>query len=465
MAGRQGSGHRCRTLLCFALLGVLAACAGARQGGSDSPACPGGLLDRASGTTEVTFWHAMSAQNEVALKGLVSSYNALQDRVKVNLVFQGSYDDALQKYMASAGGGDRPDIVQLQSNATQLMIDSHSAVPAQACVDAEHYDLSDYVKRAIDYYSVGGRLWPMPFNVSDLVLYYNKKAFEKAGLDPARPPATLAELRDDAQRIVSSGAAAHGIALDLSAGYVEQWFASAGEQFVDHQNGRQGRAGKVLFDDPLGLELFSTLKSMLASGEALSVGRNSGGTQTFLAVASKDAAMTLGSSASLGSLLSTLAAGQVRDVELGVGPLPAPPGSGGVSVGGGALWLVRGSQPVRQEAAWRFMKWLGEPEQQATLHTATGYLPGRRSAADLPAVRAAWAARPAFRVGYDELLHGADNAASAGPVIGPIGKIQEAVVQALEEMTLRGGAPATVLHAAAATSNAAMVDYNRRVGG
>ena len=48
-------------------------------------------------------------------------------------------------------------------------------------------DISDILTRVVQYYSVGGVLYPVPFNVSNPVLYYNKVAFRKAGLDPAKP--------------------------------------------------------------------------------------------------------------------------------------------------------------------------------------------------------------------------------------------------------------------------------------
>jgi len=75
-----------------------------------------------------------------------------------------------------------------------------------------------------------------------------------------------------------------------------------------------------------------------------------------------------------------------------------------------------------------------------------------------------WTARPEFRVGYDELHQGADNAASAGFVLGAVGKVQDAVVNGLEEMVLRGVPPATSLATARTTSDAAIRDYNRSVG-
>ena len=74
------------------------------------------------------------------------------------------------------------------------MIDSASVLPAQACVDADNYDMTDYIERVVDYYTVDNMLWPMPFNVSNPVLYYNKAAFERPASIPNKPPTTLDEI-------------------------------------------------------------------------------------------------------------------------------------------------------------------------------------------------------------------------------------------------------------------------------
>ena len=43
-------------------------------------------------------------------------------------------------------------------------------------------------------YSAGGVQFGMPFSVSNPVLYYNKDAFTKAGLDPNAPPKTWSSM-------------------------------------------------------------------------------------------------------------------------------------------------------------------------------------------------------------------------------------------------------------------------------
>jgi sn-glycerol 3-phosphate transport system substrate-binding protein len=45
---------------------------------------------------DITFWHAMPAANETTLKALADEYNASQDRVRVQLVFKGTYNETLE---------------------------------------------------------------------------------------------------------------------------------------------------------------------------------------------------------------------------------------------------------------------------------------------------------------------------------------------------------------------------------
>ncbi len=56
------------------------------------------------------------------------------------------------------------------------------------------FDESQFVPTVAGYYtdSKTGHLLSQPFNSSTPVLYYNKDAFKKAGLDPDQPPKTSA---------------------------------------------------------------------------------------------------------------------------------------------------------------------------------------------------------------------------------------------------------------------------------
>src|SRR5579859_5427327 len=160
------------------------------------PACPVNALQKVSSPVQITFWHQFPRSNEQAIQKLTDQFNSSQNKVHVTLLNQTTYQDLFNKYVAGLSTGDLPDVAQIEDEGLQQMIDTRSILPIQSCIKADHYtEISDFLDRAIRYYSVKGVLYAMPFNVSAPVLYYNKKAFTKAGLDPNQPPQTLDQIK------------------------------------------------------------------------------------------------------------------------------------------------------------------------------------------------------------------------------------------------------------------------------
>ncbi|QGG94731.1 ABC transporter substrate-binding protein [Actinomarinicola tropica] len=430
--------------------------------GSDLAAeCPVDALDSAEGPVEITFWHSMTVELGETLQDLVDEYNASQDRVRVELQFQGSYTESLDKYLTALRGGTRPTIVQLEETALQIGIDAESFVPVQACVDASDYSFDDHIDRVVAAYTVDGVLHPMPFNTSNPVLYANMAILREAGVEEL--PTTVAEMREAAQAVVDSGAAPNGVTFTTSAWLIEQWFGLAGEPFVDGDNGRGSRATEVLLDGELGQEIFEFMGSMVDDGLAVNVG-NGDNQEHLLALATGQAAMTINTSAALRSVKT--AAQDFPGVEVAIGPLPSVgEREGGVLVGGAALWLDADTSDEERAAAWDLLTWLSEPEQQARWHASTGYVPIRQSAIELPEVAELWAAEPEFRIAYDQLVEGTENVGSAGPVIGNHAQVrQDAVVPALERMWIEGMSPSEAVERATSDANRIIADYSDRLG-
>ena len=428
----------------------------------DTGACPVDALDDADGPVRIQFWHAMSASLGETLQEMTDVYNQSQDAVEVELVFTGSYDETFERFRTAAGGGDVPTILQLEETRIQAMIDSEAVVPVQSCIEAADYDTSDHLQSVLDQYTVNDVLWPMPFNASNPVLYYNGRDFTEAGLDPDAPPQTLDEVLEVARRITESGAAKQGMSIELQPWYVEQLFAKAGEPIVNNDNGRTERATEALLADAaIGTEIYEWVDQLVDGGYALNVGRNPSGADHLLAIAAGNAAMTIGTSAALGSIYDVLAGDPnlAAQVDIRVAPLPGP-GDGGVVVGGGALWLVESADDAERAAAWDYLRWLNEPEQQATWHAGTGYIPIRESAIDTPEVQALWAERPGFKVAYEQLT--GSGFELGGPVVGGYAEFRDAIQLALEDMIESGTSPADAVAQADAASTTAIEDYNRR---
>jgi sn-glycerol 3-phosphate transport system substrate-binding protein len=415
---------------------------------------------------EISYWHAMQAANEETLTRLTEKFNSLQNDVRVVLVNQITYVDTLNKFRAGLSSGDLPDLVQIEGSDLQQMIDTEAVLPAQACVQADKYDLSDHLERVIDYYSVRNTLWPMPFNASAPVLYYNKRAFQEAGLDPNRAPRTLDEVKAAAQRLKDSGAAAQaGFGLKLDPWYFEHWSALGGKTYVNNGNGRTGRASRVTFDNTTGKEVFAFLADMVKSGLArTNSDQGPSAADNLLGVGNGNFGMTIDTSAVLGTISQPLSSGEYPNVELGVAPMPSPKGKGGVFVGGAANYISKKSSSEKQAAAWQFARFLNEPESQAEWSAGTGYIPIRKSAAGLPPVQQQWAVAPGFKVAYDQLVGGVANTATAGPVIGDYDGVREAVLDAEQQMMFGGVSPSAALKLAKEQANGKIKEYNSRVG-
>jgi len=200
---------------------------------------------------------------------------------------------------------------------------------------------------------------------------------------------------------------------------------------------------------------------MQKEGLLVNVGRNPSARDHLLAVAQLQAAMTIGTSAALGTVYQLLP--NFPGVEVGVGPLPGP-SSGGVTVGGGSIYIVQKTTNDEQRAAaWDFLKFLNTAENQITWHIGTGYVPTRLSASKAPEVQKLWSERPGFKVAFDQLSTSKSPVGGGGPLIGDYIGFRDVIEASIESVL--GGTPVATAQAKAQTdATNVMKDYNRRVG-
>ncbi len=436
--------------------------------GAASVSCPLKALAKASKPVQITMWHSLPRANETALQKLADQFNASQSDVKVNLVSQVSYDDTFQKYKAGLSSGDLPDLVMLQETDQQQMIDTTTVLPSGTCAKADKFSFSDFLPRVVSYYTVKKQMYAMPFNVSGPVLYYNKKSFTAAGLDPNKPPTSLAELQADAVKIKATNAVSKApLGFKTDPGFFEHMLAIGGSNFVNNDNGRKARATKTVFNNKTGLQIFTVLGQMAKAGLAVSNSDSgSGAFDDLVGIGNGQFAMAIDTSASLGTISQVLASGQYPNVDLGVAPMiGATPKKGGVLVSGGALYMVNKSKPEQQAAAWKFLKYLDDPAQQTTWAIDTGYIPIRKAAAATPTMQDYWTKNPTYKVAYDQLLGGPNTVATSGSVIGDYTGVRDVMRDAMNSMFLQNKDPKSALKDAASTADSTMADYNSRVGG
>jgi sn-glycerol 3-phosphate transport system substrate-binding protein len=466
---RRGTG-----LLTLALAAAMtvAGCSSAasNSAGSSTPssqAAPGPEALNGQGEVNITFWHAMSGTNGTNLQKLIDQFNQQnQGKIKVTLNYKGNYDTSLAAYKNSSAG-QRPDLMQMYDIGTRYMIDSNTVAPMQSFIDKDHYDVSDIQPNIAGYYTVNNKLYSMPFNTSMPLLYINKEAFQKAGLDPNNPPTTLDEIMAAAQKIKATPGetAQYGFGATLYGWFVEQWNAVANQTICDSNNGRTGRANKATLATDNNVKLLQWWQQMVNQGLAMKLDSNTdNGDNAF---SSGTVAMGLESTGSVSSFASNAAKAQ-NPFTVGTGFFPKinANDSGGPIIGGASLWIMgQGKDAAHQRASWELAKFLASKQSQVTWHTSTGYFPISKSALDDPADQQWVAQKPQFATAIKQLQNTKLSYATQGCSVGVMPQVRKDVEGALQAAVSQGQDAKQALTAAENTANQQIADYNAKLGG
>ena len=360
----------------------------------------------AEAPVEIVFWHSMGGVNGEAITAMVDGFNtAYAGKIKVNVEYQGTYDDAINKIKAAGMSALPCDVVQVYDIGSRFMIDSGWAKPMQEFIDASGYDISQIEPNIAAYYTIEGKLYSMPFNSSTPLLYYNKTAFEKAGLDPNTPPKNFDEIVEFAQKLTVKDDAGNitqrGFGMGNYGWFFEQWMNKMGKHYVDNNNGRgEAAATKVVFDENgAAKDILNVWKKLIDDGTITYL--NKGNNDAKAAFIGGQIAMTLESTAALKSLLSNV--GDSFEIGTGFFPNINAGDVGGVSIGGGSLWALASGNDAKQNAAWEFVQYMIAPEQQAAWNATTGYFPITVATHDLDAFKANLAQYPQFGTAIEQL--------------------------------------------------------------
>ena len=98
----------------------------------------------------------------------------------INIVGGGNYGrDKLQTMIA---GGDAPDLMMLNTGQFEQLASRGALKPLDDIIKAEKFDLSLYWPQAIGGISYQGKIYGLPRDMSNVILYYNKDLFDKSGV-------------------------------------------------------------------------------------------------------------------------------------------------------------------------------------------------------------------------------------------------------------------------------------------
>ncbi|MEI7612308.1 MAG: extracellular solute-binding protein [Betaproteobacteria bacterium] len=208
-----------------------------------------------------------------------------------------------------------------------------------------------------------GQLIALPVAFSTPVLYINKAAFRKAGMDPEVPPRTWLEMQEMAGKLVESG---------VRCPYTTSWPTWV---FIDNMSAWSGAdlsdaKGKLAFN---GLAQVKHIAMMASWHKAKYF-------HTFGSADEADRRFALGECAMLtssSSLFPSLA--ENKTVDAGVSSLPYHDDVYGAPkntlADGSSLWVASGLKSPETKGVAKFISYILGPEVQIKLTLAGGFLP------------------------------------------------------------------------------------------
>ena len=145
------------------------------------------------------------------LKEIIAEFEAENPDIKIQIE-EVPNADILTKLTAYAEGDDLPDVIDGQFGLASF-INLDAALDITEMVDAEGLRES-FIPVALQAGTDGeGRILGLPFYTGTDALYYRLDHFEEAGLDPAAPPTTWAELAEAAQALTNPRAGRYGFGM------------------------------------------------------------------------------------------------------------------------------------------------------------------------------------------------------------------------------------------------------------
>ena len=425
------------------------------------------LLLAASGLTafaegdkiNVVFRYSLGGTNADVIKEMVGEFNASQDKIFVDAQYQGEYDDAINKLKATSMGEALPfDIVQSYEIGSRFIIDSKKMVPVQTYIDKTGFDTSVIEPNLLAYYTIDGIINSVPFNCSTPLMYYNKTLFDEAGITEV--PTTVDGILEIAPKLATFNADGTldraGFTFSNYGWFFEQWTGKMGRQYVNNGNGRESYATAVAFDENgAALDLFNMWKKISESKYTTYMERNGTGQSRAAFVAGKTA-IFLASTANLAGVLANV--GDSFEVGTAYFPYVNAEDKGGVSTGGGTLWMVDSGDDAKMDASWEFIQYMINPENQAVWNARTGYFPINMKAHDTEVFKENITKFPQFQTALDQLHDSGPE--YVGSLLSVFPEVRQYVEDVTEEVFLKGLSPEEAVTKLTNLANDAIEMYN-----
>jgi sn-glycerol 3-phosphate transport system substrate-binding protein len=423
------------------------------------------VVARAQAKTRVVFWHAMTGALGDEVNRLVNGFNASQADFEVQAIFKGTYAEVLTAAIAAYRAGQAPNLVQVFEVGTGTMLAAGGAVK-QAWQLVQETGVSiqpdAYIPAVRGYYSLpDGRMASVPFNSSTAVMWINKDAFEKAGLDPSKPPATYDEVQAAGEALKSKNA----IEIPISTGWfswiqLEEYAAIHNLAFASEDDGFDGLNAVLEINQAPFVKQLQRFLDWQKAGIFKYGGRDSQADAVFLA---GQVGIGFNSSGERGDL--------IKSAKFAWAPAFLPYDPAIIKepinsiIGGASLWTM--TAPNRPAAEYKgtaeFLAFLAQPENAASWHQRTGYVPVTLAGYQLSKQQGYYEKNPGTELPIEQLTRGHVTPNSRGLRLGRLPEIRNIIYEEVERSLQGQQSAQAALDSAVNRGNRVLRDFEKSV--
>ena len=396
---------------------------------------------------ELTLYYpiAVGGALENVMDDIIAGFEDEHPHIAVEAVYSGNYDETMVQAQSAISAGDPPATTVLGGPDMYDLIAEELIVPFDDVVEteAEREWLDSFYDAFMDNSrDAGGRTWGIPFQRSTVVQYWNKEAFEAAGLDPDQAPQSWDELREIAAAVQDGSDADWGVQIP-STGFAYWLF-----QALAIQNDAElwDDAGvETHFDQDAAVEALAFWRALADDGTHPPGTVDWGTTpEDFL---QGETAMIWTTTGNLGNIREN------AEFEFGVDILPANARRGSPT-GGGNFYLFAEAPEAERRAAMQLIRYMTDPQPAARWSIETGYVAPTPEAWETEAMRDHVAEFPQAVAARDQLEH----------TVRPLGtfaraQVQDALSNAVQAVLTGEAEPATALAEAQAEADAILAPY------
>ena len=404
-----------------------------------------------TGVTTLVFWEPfpLDRPQGMLLGEMVRDFEAENPDVVIDIVAKSGYVGIHGAMLAQLPEGELPDlavafpsmIAEYAAEGVVVPLDAYLGDPELGLTDDDIADIFPGYLEAGRFPGFGQQTLAFPFSQNAIGLWVNETLLQQAGWEQA--PATWAEFEQACFDVVAtSGARCYPYVESVST--LNAWLYSRGGRQLD----APGR--HATFNDLAGIESLALLRRLIDAGLAWRPDEPFG---DYVAFANGQAAFAFSSTGN--SLLYVDAYdGAMRS---GVAPFQwhqtmipqSDPENPATALYGANMFILR-SDPIRQEAAWRFIRWFTDAPQSARWAGDLQSMPVRLSALDW--MTDTLEAYPFFQTQVQEILpYGRPEPAVAGEL-----EIRDILYTAILSVTQGYLDPQTALDQAAREANSVL---------